>query len=381
MEYTIALLQGDGIGPEVTHEATRVLNAIGLRYNHTFVFNEGLVGGAAIDATGNPLPEETLEIVGNSDAILFGAVGGPKWDDPRASTRPEAGLLGLRRAMGLFANLRPVKVVPDLLGASPIKMSIIEKVDLIVVRELTGGLYFAEPKRMWDTSRGRRAVDTLKYSEQEIRRVLQVGFDLARTRRKRLTSVDKANVLASSRLWREVAQEMAEANPDITVNHVLVDACAMMLIQRPGDFDVIVTENMFGDILTDEASVIAGSMGMLPSASVGKRRNRRRGGGLFGMYEPIHGSAPDIAGRFIANPLAAISSAAMLLRISLGLTDEAEAIEAAVDATLASGFRTADLAGSGPPDSDVHMVNTMEMTNEVIQRIESPARARVPRPL
>ena len=381
MDYTIALLPGDGIGPEVAHEATRVLEAIGQRYDHTFTFHEGLVGGAAIDATGDPLPGETLEIVEASDAILFGAVGGPKWDDPRASTRPEAGLLGLRRAMGLFANLRPVKVVPDLLGASPIKMSIIEKVDLIVVRELTGGLYFAEPKRRWDTSRGRRAVDTLKYTEQEISRVLQVGFDLARSRSKRLTSVDKANVLASSRLWREVAQEMAEENPDITVNHVLVDACAMMLIQRPADFDVIVTENMFGDILTDEASVLAGSMGMLPSASVGRRRNRRRGAGLFGMYEPIHGSAPDIAGKHIANPLAAISSAAMLLSISLGLADEAAAVEAAVDATLASGFRTADLAGSAPPDPDIRMVNTTEMADAVIQRIESPARARVPRPL
>ena len=283
--------------------------------------------------------------------------------------------------MGLFANLRPVKVVPELVSASPIKSSVIEKVDLMVVRELTGGLYFAEPKRRWEDSQGRKAVDTLKYTEKEIRRVLQVGFDLARGRRKRLASVDKANVLASSRLWREVAQEMAEENPDVSVSHILVDACAMMLIQRPAEFDVIVTENMFGDILTDEASVLAGSMGMLPSASLGTKKVRKRGGGLFGMYEPIHGSAPDIAGKDVANPLAAILSAAMMLRLSLGLTEAADAVEAAVDATLASGHRTADVAGVGVTDEGTRVVGTKEMTNAVIERIENPERARVPRPL
>ncbi len=381
MNYSIALMPGDGIGSEVTAEAVRMLAAVGKRFGHSFEYQEALVGGAAIDATGDALPEESLNIAKQSDSILFGAVGGPKWDDPRARTRPEAGLLALRRGMGLFANLRPVKVVPELLGASPIKGAVINGVDLIVVRELTGGLYFAEPKKRWDDSQGRKAVDTLKYTEKEIRRVLQVGFDLARGRRGRLASVDKANVLASSRLWREVAQEMAEENPDVSVSHILVDACAMMLIQRPAEFDVIVTENMFGDILTDEASVLAGSMGMLPSASLGTKKVRKRGGGLYGMYEPIHGSAPDIAGQGIANPLAAISSAAMMLRLSFGLNDEADAVEAAVDATLAAGYRTADVAGVGVADSNTQVVNTTEMADAVIERIENPERARVPRPL
>ena len=381
MNYAIALMPGDGIGPEVTREAVRALDAVGRRFGHSFDYRETLVGGAAIDVTGDALPEESLNVAKQSDSILFGAVGGPKWDDPRARTRPEAGLLALRRGMGLFANLRPVKVVPELLGASPIKSSVIEKVDLMVVRELTGGLYFAEPKRRWEDSQGRKAVDTLKYTEKEIRRVLQVGFDLARGRRKRLASVDKANVLASSRLWREVAQEMAEENPDVSVSHILVDACAMMLIQRPAEFDVIVTENMFGDILTDEASVLAGSMGMLPSASLGTKKIRKRGGGLFGMYEPIHGSAPDIAGKDVANPLAAILSAAMMLRLSLGLTEAADAVEAAVSATLASGHRTADVAGVGVADEGTRVVGTTEMADAVIERIENPERARVPRPL
>ncbi len=382
MNYAIALMPGDGIGPEVTAEAVRVLGAVGERFGHTFDYHEALVGGAAIDATGDALPEESLAIAKKADSILFGAVGGPKWDDPRARTRPEAGLLALRRGMGLFANLRPVKVVPELVTASPIKGAIIDGVDLIVVRELTGGLYFAEPKRRWDTSRGRRAVDTLKYTEQEIRRVLQVGFDLARTRRGRLASVDKANVLASSRLWREVAQEMAAENPDVAVSHILVDACAMMLIQRPADFDVIVTENMFGDILTDEASVLAGSMGMLPSASLGTKKIRKRGGRLYGMYEPIHGSAPDIAGQGIANPLAAISSAAMMLRLSFGLEEEAAAVDAAVDAALAAGYRTNDVAGVGVANTtNTRLVKSTEMADAVIERIENPERARVPRPL
>ena len=382
MNYAIALMPGDGIGPEVTAEAVRVLGAVGERFGHTFDYHEALVGGAAIDATGDALPEESLAIAKKADSILFGAVGGPKWDDPRARTRPEAGLLALRRGMGLFANLRPVKVVPELVTASPIKGAIIDGVDLIVVRELTGGLYFAEPKRRWDTSRGRRAVDTLKYTEQEIRRVLQVGFDLARTRRGRLASVDKANVLASSRLWREVAQEMAAENPDVAVSHILVDACAMMLIQRPADFDVIVTENMFGDILTDEASVLAGSMGMLPSASLGTKKISKRGGRLYGMYEPIHGSAPDIAGQGIANPLAAISSAAMMLRLSFGLEEEAAAVDAAVDATLAAGYRTNDVAGVGVANTtNTRLVKSTEMADAVIERIENPERARVPRPL
>jgi 3-isopropylmalate dehydrogenase len=378
MDYQIALLAGDGIGPEVTAEAVRTLNVVGERFGHTFAFQAGLVGGIAIDETGDALPAETLQLSRDSDAVLFGAVGGPKWDDPRARTRPEAGLLAIRKGLGLFANLRPVKAHRDLIDSSPISRSLIEGVDLIVVRELTGGLYFAAPKRRWTTSRGRRAVDSLKYTEQEIRRVLQVGFDLARGRRKQLTSVDKANVLESSRLWREIAQEMAEENPDIEVRHVLVDACAMHLIQRPRDFDVLVMENMFGDILTDEASVLAGSMGMLPSASLGTRKVRKKNGGLFGLFEPIHGSAPDIAGKGIANPLAAIMSAAMMLRLSFGLETEATAVEAAVDATIASGLRTADIVGTGAGRDSV---GTTEMTDAVIRRIEDPARSRVPRPL
>jgi 3-isopropylmalate dehydrogenase len=378
MDYRVALLAGDGIGPEVTAEAVRALNVIADRFGHTFAFQTGLVGGIAIDETGDALPEETLQLSRDSDAVLFGAVGGPKWDDPRAHTRPEAGLLAIRKGLGLFANLRPVKAHRDLIESSPISRSLIEGVDLIVVRELTGGLYFAAPKRRWNTSRGRRAVDSLKYTEQEIRRVLQVGFDLARGRRKQLTSVDKANVLESSRLWREIAREMAEENPDIDVRHVLVDACAMHLIQQPRDFDVIVTENMFGDILTDEASVLAGSMGMLPSASLGTRKVRKKNGGLFGLFEPIHGSAPDIAGEGIANPLAAIMSAAMMLRLSFGLETEATAVEAAVDATIASGLRTADIVGTGAGRDSV---GTTEMTDAVIRRIEDPARSRVPRPL
>ena len=378
MDYRIARLAGDGIGPEVTAEAARALEAVGDRFGHSFTFHDGLVGGIAIDETGDPLPDETLGTARGADAVLFGAVGGPKWDDPRARTRPEAGLLAIRRALGLFANLRPVRAHPDLIDSSPINRSLIDGVDLIVVRELTGGLYFAPPKRRWATSRGRRAVDSLKYTEQEIRRVLQVGFGLARARRGHLTSVDKANVLESSRLWREIAQEMAEENTDVEVRHVLVDACAMHLIQRPRDFDVIVTENMFGDILTDEASVLAGSMGMLPSASLGTRRVRKGNGGLFGLYEPIHGSAPDIAGQGIANPLAAILSAAMMLRLSFGLEAETLAVEAAVDATIASGFRTADIAD---PVARAGSVSTTEMADAVIERIQNPARARTPRPL
>jgi 3-isopropylmalate dehydrogenase len=378
VNYGIAVLAGDGIGPEVTAEAARALQAIGTRFGHNFAFTAGLVGGIAIDETGDPLPEDTLRIARESDAVLFGAVGGPKWDDPRARTRPEAGLLAIRRALGLFANLRPVKAHDDLVDSSPISRALIEGVDLVVVRELTGGLYFAPPKRRWSTSRGRRAVDSLKYTEQEIRRVLQVGFDLARGRRKKLTSVDKANVLESSRLWREIAQEMALENQDIEVVHVLVDACAMYLIQRPRDFDVIVTENMFGDILTDEASVLAGSMGMLPSASLGTRKVRKKNGRLFGLYEPIHGSAPDIAGQGIANPLAAILSGAMMLRLSLGLDAEADAVEAAVNATVSAGFRTADIA---EPGDRAKSVSTAQMADAVIQRIENPSMARVSRPL
>ena len=290
MDYSIAVLPGDGIGPEVTKEGVRVLHAIEERFNHTFKIKEGLIGGIAIDQTGDPLPEDTLAIAKRSDAILLGAVGGPKWDNPSAKTRPEAGLLAIRKSLKLFANLRPVKAHPELIGSSPIRQALIEGVDLLVVRELTGGLYFANPKKRWETKQGRRAIDSLKYTEQEIRRVLEIGYDLARNRRKKLTSVDKANVLESSRLWREIATEVASENPDIQTEHILVDACAMHLIQRPKEFDVIVTENMFGDIISDEMGIVCGSLGMLSSASLGTGKNQY--GNPFGPMRFLAGGSP-----------------------------------------------------------------------------------------
>ncbi len=342
MNATIMLLPGDGIGPEVVAEARRVLDAVAARYGHTFAYQEGLIGGCAIDATGAPLPESTLAGCLSSDAVLLGAVGGPQWSDPRAAVRPEQGLLRLRQAMGVFANLRPVKVLDALADASPLRPERVRGVDLLIVRELTGGLYFGQPQGRETVNGERSAVDTLRYGEGEIRRVVGMAFELARARRGRLTSVDKANVLASSRLWREVTHEVAAGYPDVTVEDILVDACAMYLINRPADFDVIVTENMFGDILSDEASMITGSLGMLPSASLGEA-------GRPGLYEPIHGSAPDIAGRGVANPLATILSAAMLLRLSLGLSAEADAVETAVARVLADGGRTADIARGETP--------------------------------
>jgi 3-isopropylmalate dehydrogenase len=341
MYATITLLPGDGIGPEVVAEGRKILEAVAAQFGHTFSFTETLMGGIAIDETGDPLPDESLAACHASDAVLLGAVGGPKWSDPRAPVRPEQGLLRLRKELGLFANLRPVKVAPALAGASPLKPEAVTGVDLVIVRELTGGLYFGQPQGRCDDEHGRAAVDTLRYSESEIERLMRVAFELARGRRKKLTSVDKANVLASSRLWREVAHEVAHDFSDVTYEDLLVDACAMHLIRRPADFDVIATENMFGDILSDEASMLAGSLGMLPSASLGSEPP--------GLYEPIHGSAPDIAGKGIANPLATILSTAMLLRSSLGLSGEAAVVEGAVEAVLASGQRTADLADPDQP--------------------------------
>jgi 3-isopropylmalate dehydrogenase len=335
MKATIAVLGGDGIGPEVTAQAIRVLQAAGKRFGHDFVLREGLIGGCAIDSTGSALPPATVEICRAADAVLLGAVGGPKWDDPRAAVRPEQGLLGIRRELGLYANLRPVSIHPSLVGASPLRPEILKGVDLLVVRELTGGIYFGEKKKEPD-----RAVDTCVYTSEEIRRVVRRAGVFARGRRRKLTSVDKANVLETSRLWRRITAEVVAAEfPDLTLDHILVDACAMHLIRRPSDFDVIVTENMFGDILTDEASMLAGSMGLLPSASLGD--------GSRGLYEPIHGSAPDIAGKGIANPYAAILSVALLLRHSLSLETEARAVEAAVGSTIAGGILTADLAPPG----------------------------------
>ena len=348
MNFSITVLPGDGIGPEVVAEAVKVMNAVGSRFGHTFDTAYGRVGGNAIDDFGTPLPDETVEMCAETDGILFGAVGGPKWDDPRAPTRPEDGILAIRKSLGLFANLRPVKVYPQLINSSPIKPHLLEGVDMIIVRELTGGLYFAKPKKRWDTSRGRRGVDTLKYTEQEIERIVRVGFELAQGRRKRLTSVDKANVLETGRLWREITTEVADDYPDVELEHVLVDAASMQLISNPAHFDVIVAENTFGDILTDEASVLAGSMGMLPSASLsGLPKPSGRGKRPVSLYEPIHGSAPDIAGQGIANPIGTILSMASMLRYSLGLDAEAQAVEQSVEGVLAEGYRTPDIAGDG----------------------------------
>ena len=358
MNATITLLPGDGIGPEVVAEGRKILEAVADKFGHSFTFSEALMGGIAIDETGDPLPDETLTACQAGDAVLLGAVGGPKWSDPGASVRPEQGLLRLRKELGLFANLRPVKVAPALAGASTLRPEVVSGVDLVIVRELTGGLYFGQPQGRRDDEKGRAAVDTLTYTEAEIERLMRVAFDLARLRRKKLASVDKANVLASSRLWREVAHEVARDYPDVEYEDVLVDACAMHLIRRPADFDVIATENMFGDILSDEASMLAGSLGMLPSASLGSAPP--------GLYEPIHGSAPDIAGRGIANPLATILSTAMLLRSSLGLTEEAAAVESAVDAVLEAGHRTADLAEPGQPT-----LNTQAMGDLVVAALET----------
>ena len=345
MEFRIAVLGGDGIGPEVTAEGVKALERVGRIFGHTFHLEYGDVGGISIDKHGTPLLPEVRELAETSDAVLFGAVGGPKWDDPTAATRPEDGLLQLRAALGVFANLRPVKVYPNLVGSSVLKPEVLRDVDLVVVRELTGGLYYGQPKGRTQTPQGWTAVDTMFYSEQEIERVLRVGFELARSRRKKLVSVDKANVLECSRLWRQIATRLGQEYSDVALEHVLVDACAMQLIQRPAKFDVIVAENTFGDILTDEAAVLAASMGLLPSASladvpVAGRRTR-------GFYEPIHGTAPDIAGQGIANPVASALSVALMLRYSLGLTEEAASLERAVEQALDAGYRTPDIMTEG----------------------------------
>ena len=337
----IVVLPGDGIGPEVIAAARRVLdsaaNAAGLRLDVV----EDLVGGAAVDAYGVALRPQTLRLCKTADAVLFGAVGGPKWDDaaPQSAIRPGSALLGLRKGLSLFANLRPVRVDPAMVAGSALRPERVEGVDIVVVRELTGGLYFSKPKRRYDTPRGQAAVDTMRYSAPEIERVAVRAFELARTRRRKLCSVDKANVLETSRLWRTVVSNVAGRYQDVECTHMLVDAFAMDMLRRPKAFDVVVTENLFGDILTDEASMLAGALGMLPSASLGS--------GTLGLYEPIHGSAPDIAGQDIANPIGAILSAALLLRWSLNQEPAAHAIEQAVASVLASGLRTADIAADG----------------------------------
>jgi 3-isopropylmalate dehydrogenase len=352
MEAKILLLPGDGIGPEVVGEAVRLLDAVASGKGHAFAYQERLIGGCSIDKSGTALTDETLADCQAAQAILLGAVGGPKWDDPRARVRPEQGLLALRKGLGVFANLRPVRVHPALVDSSPVRAERLNGVDILVVRELTGGLYFGFPKGR-DVKDGReRAVDTLEYYDYEIRRVIELAFRLAGGRKKKVSSVDKANVLESSRLWRQIATRCGEQNPDIALEHVLVDTASMRLITGPGAFDVVVTENMFGDILTDEASVLAGSMGMLPSASLGSSS--------LGLYEPIHGSAPDIAGKGWANPIGTILSASLLLRHSLGLEAEARAIEAAVDGAIGAGARTRDLGGK---------LTTRQMTDEILRHL------------
>lgn len=340
-EYSIAVLGGDGIGPEVTAEAVQVLRVVAERFGHALTLREALVGQAAIDAEGTAISDTTMALCQSSDAVLFGAVGGPGVGNPNAKQQPENALFRLRKELELFANVRPVRPFTALLGASTLKQAVLRGVDLVVVRELTGGLYFGKPSEIREGEGETTAIDTMVYSEGEIERIVRYACELAQTRRRKVTSVDKANVLSCSRLWRHVAERVARDYPDVELRHLLVDSCAMSLIRQPGDFDVVVTENMFGDILTDEAAMLAGSMGMLPSASLGTRRTRH---GLFGLYEPIHGSAPDIAGQGKANPLAAILSAALLLRYSLGLEREAAVVERAVEQVVKAGKRTADIA-------------------------------------
>lgn len=353
MNFKIAVIKGDGIGPEIVDEAIKVLNKIGEIYNHTFDYTEALAGGAAIDKVGVPLPEETLEVCRKSDALLFGAVGGPKWDNLPSEIRPEKGLLSIRKELNLYTNIRPAIMFEELKDTCPLRPDIVEGgLDIIIMRELTGGIYFGKKY-----TEGDYACDWMEYSKYEIERIAEQAFKVAQTRDKRVTSVDKSNVLETSRLWRKTVEEVAKKYPDVKLNHMYVDNAAMQLVTNPKQFDVIVTENMFGDILSDEASMITGSIGMLPSASLGDNN--------FGMYEPIHGSAPDIAGTGKANPIATIISASMMLKYTFGLTKEAGAIEKAVKKALKDGYRTADIANKGEK-----IVNTQEMGKVITDRIQ-----------
>ena len=354
MEKRIAVLPGDGIGKEVIQGAIEILQVVGDRYNHKFSFTYGEIGGSAVDSTGVPLPDETISLCKGSDAVLLGAVGGPKWETLPVHLRPEQGLLKIRKELNLFANLRPTTYYESLSNSSPLRKEIIEGVDMLMVRELTGGIYFGKPSERREVEGKEVVVDTLSYERYEIERVIRQAFELAQTRRKHITSVDKANVLESSRVWREVAIEISKDYPDVTLQHLLVDNAAMQLVRNPKQFDVVVTENMFGDILSDEASVLTGSLGMLPSASISED-------GPY-LYEPIHGSAPDIAGKNLANPLATILSAAMMLRVSFALQEEADAIENAVNAVLDAGYRTGDLMSEG---------KTQVSTTEMIQQVKN----------
>jgi len=365
--YRIALIGGDGVGPEVVAAAVSALEAAGRRFGFGFAWQELAVGGIGIDTHGVPIRPEDLEACRAADAVLLGAVGGPKWDDPDAAVRPEQALFALRGGLGLFANLRPVTVQRQLAAASPLRPELLDGVDCLIVRELTSGLYFGRPSEARQTPEGRAAIDTLWYTEEEIRRIVRLAFELARDRRRKVTQVDKANVLATSRLWRKVADEVHAEFPDVALEHRLVDSAAMALASRPASFDVLVTENLFGDILSDEAAVITGSLGMLPSASVGARLTAH---GRHGLYEPIHGSAPDIAGQDVANPLGAILSGAMMLRWSLGRPDAAAAVEDAVARALDDGFRTRDLLPAHPAASSaLTLVGTREMARAIGDRI------------
>ena len=357
MRYNIALLRGDGIGPEIVDSAVRVLERVAEKFGHTFVFTPYLIGGAAIDAVGVPLPQETIDGCLAADSVLLGAVGGPKWDNQPAARRPEKGLLGIRSAMGLYTNLRPAKLYPALKDECPLRADIVaEGFDLMMVRELTGGIYFGQRGRR-DGQYGPEAYDTEAYSVMEIERIARAAFDAARKRRRSVISIDKANVLETSRLWRETVHRVAQEYPDVACADMLVDNAAMQLVRRPSQFDVVLTSNMFGDILSDEASQITGSIGMLPSASLGESKR--------GLYEPIHGSAPDIAGQDKANPIATILSAAMMLRYAFDLTAEADCIEAAVDAVLNDGLRTADIVGS----TSAKPLSCTAMTSAILERL------------
>ena len=372
--YRLATIPGDGVGPDVVAAARAAVDAAGAEFGFTVDWSEHLAGGASIDANGVAILPADVEACGAAAAILLGAVGGPQWSDPSAAVRPEQALFALRGGLGLYANLRPVSVHPALIRSSPVRPELLAGVDLLIVRELTGGVYFGEREEPGPAGGAeRRAVDTMPYTETEIRRVVELAFELAAGRRGHVTSVDKANVLATSRLWRTVANEVGAAHPGVTLAHQLVDSCAMLLVRRPADFDVIVTENLFGDILSDEAAVLAGSLGMLPSASLGERRTAH---GTFGLYEPIHGSAPDIAGRDLANPIGTILSAALLLRLSLGREDAATALEAAVSRALDDGFRTADLIPPSGDEAGLQRVGTTGMTAAIVERIAIPEAAR-----
>ncbi len=356
MKAKITLLPGDGIGPEIVDATRQVLETVARKSGHSFAFSTHLIGGIAIDETGVPLPDDTIVACRSADAVLLGAVGGPKWDDPTAKVRPEQGLLGMRKALKLFANVRPVKLFRGLEAASPLRPERLRGVDLVFIRELTGGIYFGQPKGKETRDGLRTGFDTMVYDENEIRRIVELAFEVARKRSKRVTSIDKANVLQTMQVWREIATEVGKANSDVQLEHQLVDSAAMRLVTDPASFDVIVAGNMFGDILSDEGAVLTGSLGLLPSASLGE--------GKLGVYEPIHGSAPDIAGKGVANPLGTILSAAMMLRHSLDLDEDAKAIEDAVQKVLDNGLRTGDLGGGQSS------LSTTQMAHAVMAAIE-----------